>query len=167
MDKGALRSLVPVQVVNGVRTPDDTRELAYETWAWKLGRNMAATARELGVSRQVVQVWAKDGGWRERYAEERRDYAPASARAIVGGGLVDAAVYGSEYLSRIFTGDAAPDKVLVAAAIAAVDRVGFGPFSAADRLLERENAQAASTGPADDATDAEVVAWLQRRIGGG
>jgi hypothetical protein len=124
---------------NGKRYTDETRELAYELWAFVAGENCeevaALLAREeygaVVVPARTVRDWVTRFGWVERLATELDALAPAirakTARELVLGGLDAARVLRRATRDDVPPG-AKPDKVAVTAAVALLDRAGFSPL---------------------------------------
>jgi hypothetical protein len=124
---------------NGKRYSEETRELAYELWAFVAGENCeevaALLAREeygaVVVPARTVRDWVTRFGWVERLASELDALAPAirakTARELVLGGLDAARVLRRATRDDVPPG-AKPDKVAVTAAVALLDRAGFSPL---------------------------------------
>ena len=121
------RSSHVIAPVAGVYSPE-SRELAYELWAWTYGRVFATTAEQTGVSLRTLHAWAKAGRWRERHEGERADLAPEDARYLVALGLGTDAMAARDYLGAVARGDAPPNKDRQAACVAILDRAGFAPI---------------------------------------
>ncbi len=89
-DTRTLRPLPPSSH-HGTRYDPETRELAYQLYAFKHGRNAEAVARELGADEgkcpglegRTVRRWAVEGGWADRADREIRELAPAIHAANV------------------------------------------------------------------------------------
>src|SRR5688572_19757021 len=81
--------LVPVSH-RGTRYGPETRELAYQLWAFKHGQNGTAVAAELqsefpGLEARTVNLWAQAEGWHDRVERDVTELAPAVRRANVVG----------------------------------------------------------------------------------
>lgn len=121
---------------NGKRYDDETKELAYELWAYVTGENARDVAVMLSregvtVPERTVRDWATRYGWAERVATELDTLAPAirakTARELVIGGLEAARTLRRSVRADLEGGER-PDKTAVAAAVALLDRAGFSPL---------------------------------------
>lgn len=121
----------------GKQWPDETRELAYQLWAYVHGRDAKAVAATLArehhatVPERTLQHWASSGRWAERAAGDLAAIAPALHQGIVAD-LILGAVESARLLRRSVSPDTAPDerpdKVAVTAALALLDRAGYSPL---------------------------------------
>ena len=116
---------------HGTRYGADTRDAAYQLWAFKHGRNAEAAARELGeecpgLEGRTVRRWAAEGGWAERVEREVVALAPAVHRATVVD-LIAGAGEAAAYLRAAVRGEQRAEAARVNAAVALLDRAGFGP----------------------------------------
>ena len=143
--------------VAGVYTAE-SRELAFELWAWTYGRVFATTAEQTGISLRTLHAWAKAGRWRERFEEERAELAPADQRYVVALGLGADAIAARDFLGAVARGDAPPNKDRQAACVAILDRAGFAPIHFSQLPAKRPPA---TTGPdPKDMTQEERGRWL-------
>lgn len=115
---------------------EDTRELAYQLWAFVHGRSARAVAAALATEHgaavpvRTVQHWASSGRWSERAAAELSAIAPDLHAGIVAD-LVLGAIDAARTLRRSVAegaGTDRPDKVQVQAALALLDRAGYSPL---------------------------------------
>src|SRR4051812_16531242 len=67
------KSVAPRQ---GVRTPSELRNLAYQLWAFECGRNCRAVARILGIGDCNVERWASKEAWADRAHRDLRAIMP-------------------------------------------------------------------------------------------
>ena len=111
---------------------DETRETAYQYWAFRADRNAARAARLLqadGVTipADTIRSWVERHRWVARADIDAVQLAPAHRRQII-----ETLIYGGPesvgYLRGVVTGQEAPDKTRVAAAVAILDRIGFSPL---------------------------------------
>lgn len=116
------------------RYPEEVKELAYQLWAFVASRNASEVVRRLAteehgghdVPYQTVAYWVREYGWADRAARDVDSIAP-DLRHQVFSELLFAGLEGAKYIRKVIDGDEHPDKVRVAAAIGAVDRIGFSP----------------------------------------
>lgn len=117
--------------------PEETRELAYQLWAFIAGRNAARVAallaqdHDTAVPERTVQYWANHYNWAQRASEDVARIAP-DLRYQAFSELLFAGLDGARYIRRVNAGEEQPDKVRAQLAIAAVDRIGFSPVGKGD-----------------------------------
>jgi len=120
---------------NGTRYSDETKEVAYQLWAFATSRNASEVARRLSdeewgsvqITKDTVAYWAREYGWAERATKDVQSIAP-DLRHQAFSELLFAGLEGSKYIRQVITGTVPPDKTRVLASIAAVDRIGFSPI---------------------------------------
>lgn len=118
------------------RWNDETRELAYQLWAYTCGRNATRVQRVLEqehdavVPVRTIQHWAASDRWGERVRDDLSAIAPDLHQTIVSE-LILGAVESARILRRS-VGDASsderPDKTQVMAAFGLLDRAGYSPL---------------------------------------
>jgi hypothetical protein len=116
--------------------PDESRDMAYQLWAFVAGRNATEVARLLAsdaygshtVPARTVQHWASTEGWAERARDDVHRIAP-DIRYQTFSELMFGALDGARYIRQVSAGSIDADKLRLTASIAAVDRVGFSPVS--------------------------------------
>lgn len=118
---------------HGNRYPDSIKELGYQLWAFKCGRDSKQVAADLLLAEDVqvhertIRDWSHRYQWAERASSDLAAIAPDMLRTSVSE-LIAGSHEASHYLRRVANGaEEKPDKVRVAAAIAILDRVGIGP----------------------------------------
>jgi hypothetical protein len=118
---------------HGNRYDDSLKELAYQLWAFKCGRDSRQVASELlqaedvQVNDRTIRYWSTAYQWSERASSDLAAIAPDMLRTSVSE-LIAGSHEASRYLRRVVNGaEERPDKVRVAAAMAILDRVGIGP----------------------------------------
>lgn len=156
----------------------DVQSLAYQVWAFQADRVAAKTARILAdvhgypVPARTVQRWAKDRDWLGALSGSLRDLSPGVFERTKFD-LLRASEAGGRYLRDILAGavgDLPPDltptvsRDLINAATAALDRVGFSPWSKVQQLAQHPasmSGREADTAPDhafDGLSDAELRA---------
>lgn len=125
---------LPPSSHHGTRYDGETRELAYQLYAFKHGRNAEAVARELGaeggkcpgLEGRTVRRWAVDEGWAARSDREIRELAPAIHACNVTS-LLAGAPEAILALREVARGEGDPLKMghRVKAAVAILDRTGY------------------------------------------
>ncbi len=130
------RTLCPLPPVShhGTRYEAETRELAYQLYAFKHGRNAEAVARELGVvdgkcpglEGRTVRRWAVERGWAACSDREIRELAPAIHASNVTS-LIAGAPEAIQALREVARGEGDPLTMghRVKAAVAILDRTGY------------------------------------------
>jgi hypothetical protein len=125
----------------------EARQLAYETWAFRAGRNSAETARILraecdethAITDRVIRSWVVQEDWGARANSDLESIAPN-----IYGGIVTDILYasqaGANFVRRVNEGD--PDTKVngrvdigrVTAAFGALAAAGFSPRTTGERL---------------------------------
>lgn len=115
-----------------------TRDLAYQLWAFAAGRQVSRVAALLAspehnqpVPERTLRDWVTRYRWAERAAEDVARIAP-DLRYQAFSELLFAGLDGARYIRRVNAGEEHPDKVRAQLAIAAVDRIGFSPVGKGD-----------------------------------
>lgn len=118
----------------GLVSTGDVRRDAYEVWVLLADRSAKRTAailqEELGVtvSPDVIRQWAHRQGWAAS-APELLGQAGPSYLERTKAALVAAGPPAADYLRRVVEGRQPADRGAVVAAVAALDRLGFLPFT--------------------------------------
>lgn len=95
----------------GTRYPDETKELAYQLWAFLAGRNASEVSRMLAteehgavtVPRETVAYWAREYGWAARVDRELESIAPDLRRQAFSELLI-AGHEATRYLREVMRG---------------------------------------------------------------
>lgn len=125
--------MVPVFTAEGTV---DERETVFQTWSMLADRSPTRTAAKvcdefgIAISPDVVRKWSTRHWWAERAAQLFQDTAPTyfeCTRAT----LIAAGPPAATYLLSVVSGEAKPDKNMIVASVAALDRIGFLPQTGA------------------------------------
>jgi hypothetical protein len=159
--------LVPVVTAEG---EVDERETVFQVWGMLADRSPTRTARrvreefDLDVSPDLIRKWAKRHGWdlkaRELFEETAPDYFERTRAALVAAGPAAAV-----YLREVVSGEVAPDRNIVVAAVAALDRIGFLPYTR--REAEKGHSPIAHSGSGDafgELSDEELRSIVSGRV---
>ncbi len=76
---------------------------------------------------RTVKYWADTSGWLDRAEQEAQAIAPSMRRQAFAE-LVFASVPAARYIRGVIDGSNPADKIRTAAALAALDRIGFSPI---------------------------------------
>lgn len=112
---------------------DETRELAYQLWAFIAARNNSKVAELLEsehaiiVPDRTIRDWVNRYNWAQRAAEDVQKIAP-DIRFQAFSELLFAGLDGARYIRRVNSGEEVPNKTRLIAALGAVDRIGFSPI---------------------------------------
>lgn len=129
--------------------PQETRDLAYQLWAFVAGRDLRRVAELLAsgdygesgpitVPDRTLRDWRDRYQWAERAAQDVERIAP-DLRHQAFAELVFAGLDGAKYIRQVIAGTTPPDKVRAQLAVAAVDRIGFSPVGKADPFAQLPN----------------------------
>ncbi len=99
----------PVPVV--ALEPERNRETAFALWAYRYGRNAAATAAALDLPPRTVQRWAAEDGWAARADREAAELV-ANVRAAAEVALFGAVADAIDALHKIARGQGETKTVL-------------------------------------------------------
>jgi hypothetical protein len=150
----------------GVRTPAEVRNLAYQLWAFECGRNCRAVADTLGIGAHNVERWAAKEGWAERAERDLRAIMPELvAQSAVN--LRLAAYHSSRRLLAIAVAASegmAPDAKEVDALVKITDRGGFSPLGR-DFLPDLPPAHYDASSDLDSLPIEEIIKRHHRALG--
>ena len=128
-DRARCASLpVPLlRVVDGVETPRQQRDLAYDLWTWTHNGNYRELARATGVAESTLRNWARKDDWRVRSVRDRLDLQPEDVRQATASILAAGGPAAAAYLNGVVEGVEPPDKNRITAAKILLDAQGFAP----------------------------------------
>ena len=126
--------------------PAETKEYAFQLWAYICGRNAGAVARKLREEnllpremphvrvQETVAHWAKRYNWRLRVTHDFAMIAPdlhdQLAQEIILGARSSVA-----HLRHVVDGETKPDGNRIRAALGLLDRAGFTPIKRTDPIF--------------------------------
>ncbi len=153
---------------HGTRYTDEARELAYQLWAFKHGRNASSVAAAMqdehpGLDERTVQRWAKDGDWVVKVRQDLTALAPAIQQAIITD-LIAGAGEGAQHLRAVARGEAKAEPARVNACLGLLDRAGFGPRPAQPIAPEPERAAILSREEIRSMTPEEMRDAMEGRL---
>jgi hypothetical protein len=121
-------------MVWGEKHDEETRELAYQVWAFEAGRKPAQTravllqSYETDVPLRTIHDWVKRYSWAERVDADLAAIAPDIRRQTIAE-IILGSLEGARLLRRSVQDgverEERPDKVQVTAALGLLDRGGF------------------------------------------
>jgi hypothetical protein len=158
-----------IEIDRSKRYPDETKELAYQLWAFAAARNASEVARlladgEYGIDDpppiRTVTHWVTEHGWADRATRDVQSIAP-DLRHQAFSELLFAGLDGARYIRRVNAGKEAPDKVRAMLAVAAVDRIGFSPVGKGMPAVEPPTTEQAITTESLDGKSSDELMRLE------
>lgn len=114
-----------LRVVDGVETPRQQRDVAYDVWTWQHNGNYRQAAQALGIPESTLRAWAKRDDWRVRSVRDRLDLQPQELRQATASILAAGGPPAAAYLAAVAEGTEPPDKNRLLACKTLLDSVGF------------------------------------------
>lgn len=128
----------------GTRYDDETRDEAYQLWAFRYGRNAERVAEAMqerfpGLDGRTVRYWAQRDDWAVKVRQDLTALAPAIQQAIITD-VIAGAGEGAQHLRAVARGEAKAEPARVNACLGLLDRAGFGARPAQPVAPEPERA---------------------------